>query len=129
MVNVYGPRRQSVCKIYGYEILLGLGMTKTQAGYAIGPLLVKPDRVAELIQFLNISQGSSQLIGLTIASAIFQSISFRRLKAVLAGADYPNREIQATLAGARSEVLETITPELHARCINFIVQSIQSNWV
>ena len=115
--------------IYGYAILLGLGMTTTQAGYAVGPLLVKPDRVAELIQFLNISQGSSQLIGLTLASSIFQSLTFPRLKTVLAGTDYPDSEIQAALAGARSTVLETATPELRARSIDAIVQSIKSDWV
>lgn len=46
-------------KIYGYSMFLGLGMTTTQAGYAVGAQLVKPERGAELIQFLNISQGSS----------------------------------------------------------------------
>lgn len=116
-------------KIYGYAILLGLGMTTTQAGYAIGPLLVKPDRVAELIQFLNISQGSSQLIGLTLASAIFQSLTFPRLKTALAGTGYHDSEIQAALAGARSTILESVTPELRARCIDVIVQSIQNDWV
>ena len=70
--------------LYGYGIILGLGMTTTQAGYAVGPLLVKLDQVAELIQVLNVSQGSSQLIGSTLASAIFQSLTFPRLKAVLA---------------------------------------------
>lgn len=115
--------------IYGYAILLGIGMTTTQAGYAVGPLLVKPDRVAELIQFLNISQGSSQLIGLTIASALFQSLTFPRLKTVLAETDYLDSEIQAALAGARSTVLATTTPELRARCIDVIVQSIRSDWV
>ena len=116
-------------KIYVYGIILGLGMTTTQAGYAIGPLLVKPGRVAELIQFLNISQGSSQLIGLTLASAIFQNLTFRRLKTVLAGTGYPDSEIRAALAGARSTILRTATSELRARCIDVIVQGIQMDWV
>ena len=115
--------------IYGYAILLGLGMTTTQAGYAVGPLLVKPDRVAEVIQFLNISQGQSQLIGLTIASAIFQSITFSSLKTVLAGTGYPDSEIQAAIAGAKSTVLQTTTPELRAQCIDVIVRSIDDAWV
>jgi MFS family permease len=118
-----------VTHIYGYAILLGLGMTTTQAGYAVGPLRVKPDRVAEVIQFLNISQGQSQLIGLTIASAIFQSITFSRLKTVLAGTGYPDSEIQAAIAGAKSTVLQTTTPELRAQCIDVIVQSIDYAWV
>ncbi|KAL8885716.1 MAG: hypothetical protein Q9215_006470 [Flavoplaca cf. flavocitrina] len=115
--------------IYGYEILLGLGMATTQAGYAVGPLLVKADRVPEVIQFLNISQGSSQLIGLTIASALFQSMTYSGLKGVLDGTGYSNEEIQAAIAGARSTVLETASPELRARCIDVIVHSIDNAWI
>lgn len=115
--------------IYGFTILLGLGMTTTQAGYAVGPLLVAPDRVAEVIQFLNISQGQSQLIGLTIASAIFQTMTFSGLRTVLAGTGYPDSEIQAAIAGAQSTVLRTAIPELRARCIDVIVASIANIWV
>ncbi|KAB8068492.1 MFS general substrate transporter [Aspergillus leporis] len=115
--------------IYGYSILLGLGMTTTQAGYAVGPFLVKPDRVAELIQYLNISQGSSQLIGLAIASCIFQSLGFQRLKGVLAETEYSDAQIQAAIAGARSELLRNATPELRAKCVDAIVKTIGDVWV
>ncbi|KAI4161546.1 MAG: hypothetical protein L6R39_000036 [Caloplaca ligustica] len=115
--------------IYGYGVLLGLGMATTQAGYAVGPLLVKADRVPEVIQFLNISQGSSQLIGLTIASALFQSMTYSGLKGVLDGTGYSNEDIQAAIAGARSTVLETATPELRARSIDVIVHSIDRAWI
>ncbi|KAL8975228.1 MAG: hypothetical protein Q9197_000531 [Variospora fuerteventurae] len=115
--------------IYGYGVLLGLGMATTQAGYAVGPLLVKADRVPEVIQFLNISQGSSQLIGLTIASALFQSMASSGLQAVLDGTGYSNEEIQAAITGARSAVLETATPELRALCIDVIVHSIGKAWI
>jgi hypothetical protein len=115
--------------IYGYSILLGLGMTTTQAGYAVGPFFVKPDRVAELIQYLNISQGSSQLIGLAIASCIFQSLGFQRLKEVLAQTEYSDAQIQAAIAGARSELLHNATPELRAKCVDAIVKTIGDVWV
>lgn len=82
-------------------------MTTTQAGYA-GPLLVKADRVAGVIQFLNISQGQSQLIGMTIASAVFQNVTFSSSKIV----------------GTKSTLLQTTTPELRIRCINVIVGGI-----
>jgi len=115
--------------IYGYTILLGLGMTTTQAGYAIGPLLAKEDRVAEVIQFLNISQGQSQLIGLTIASSIFQNTTTSGLTKVLDGSGYSNSEIQAAIAGARSTVLQTTSPELREQCIEVIVRGINDVWV
>ncbi|GKZ26255.1 hypothetical protein AbraIFM66951_004443 [Aspergillus brasiliensis] len=117
--------------IYGYSILLGLGMTTTQAGYAVGPFFVPPDRVAELIQYLNISQGSSQLIGLAIASCIFQSLGFQRLKEVLLAQTeyYSDAQIQAAIAGARSELLHNATPELRAKCVDAIVKTIGDVWV
>ena len=118
-----------IAHIYGFTILLGLGMTTTQAGYAVGPLLVKPDRVPEVIQFLNISQGQSQLIGLTVASAIFQSVTFSGLKDVLVGTGYSDRDIQAAIAGAKSTVLQTTTPAIRARCIDVIVRSIEDVWL
>ncbi|KAF4627040.1 hypothetical protein G7Y89_g11116 [Cudoniella acicularis] len=119
----------SSSNIYGYAVMLGLGMTTTQAGYAVAPLLVKPERVAEVIQFLNISQGQSQLIGLAIASSIFQSLTLKGLKEVLEGTGFSDREIQAAIAGAQSAVLRDTTPELRARCLDVIVKSIGDAWV
>lgn len=119
----------SARNIYGYAVLLGIGMATTQAGYAVAPCLVKAERVPEVIQFLNISQGQSQLIGLTIASAIFQSITYSNLKRVLAGTGYPDSEIQAAIAGAKSTVLETATPKLRQQCLDVIVHSIDNVWV
>ncbi|KAK7737327.1 hypothetical protein SLS53_006630 [Cytospora paraplurivora] len=74
-----------VANLYGYIVLLGLGMATSQAGYAVGTHLVPKERAAELLQFLNISQGQSQLIGLVIASAVFQTQAFDGLKAILGG--------------------------------------------
>ena len=115
--------------IYGYAVLLGLGMATTQAGYAVGPLLVKPERVAEVIQFLNISQGQSQLIGLAVASSIFQSVTFDGLKQVLAGTGYSDSEIQAAIAGAQSAVLRDTNLDLRVRVYEVIVGSISDAWV
>ncbi|KAI6087410.1 MFS general substrate transporter [Hypoxylon rubiginosum] len=118
----------SNANIAGYIVLLGLGMTTTQAGYAVGNLLVKPKRASELIQFLNISQGSSQLIGLAVASAIFQTKAFEGVQQVL-GPGYTNTQIQAAIAGARSEILTNATPEIRDQCINVLVSVISDLWV
>ncbi|KAL8794639.1 MAG: hypothetical protein Q9195_002835 [Heterodermia aff. obscurata] len=119
----------SAAHMYGYTVILGIGMATAQAGYAVAPVLVKRDRLPEAIQFLNISQGQSQLIGLAIGSAIFQSRTYSGLKRVLAGSDYSDSEIQAAIAGAKSTVLETATPKLREQCIDVIVHSIDSVWV
>lgn len=114
--------------IIGASVILGLGMMTSQAGYAVGNLLVVPSRRSELIQFLNISQGQSQLIGLVIASAIFQTRTFAGLQAIL-GDDHSEGEIRAALSGARSEVLQNASEEVREECIEVIVQSIGEAWI
>lgn len=118
-----------LAKIYGYTILLGVGSMTSQAGYAVGNRIVGAARAAELIQFLNISQGSSQLIGLAIASAVFQTQAFGGLKSVLGSLGYNDQEIQAAMAGARSDVLERVSPEVRKQCLAIIVHSISKCWV
>ncbi|OTA91149.1 hypothetical protein M434DRAFT_22550 [Hypoxylon sp. CO27-5] len=113
----------SNANIAGYTVLLGLGMTTSQAGYAVGNLLVEPKRASELIQFLNISQGSSQLIELAVASAIFQTNAFKGIQQVL-GPGYTGSQIQAAIAGARSEVLTNAPPEIRDQCINVLLSVI-----
>ncbi|KAL5045993.1 hypothetical protein BDW71DRAFT_207675 [Aspergillus fruticulosus] len=74
--------------VYGYSILSGVWDDDHAGWYAVGPALVQPDRVEELIQYLNISRGSNQMIGLTIASCIFQNLGFQRRQAVLGETGY-----------------------------------------
>lgn len=118
-----------VARIYGFSVLMGLGMTTTQAGYALGPLLVRAERVAEVIQYMNISQGSSQLIGLAIGSGIFQSVGFAQLKDVLRDTQYFDTQIQAAIMGAHSELLQSVSPQLRMQCIDAIVKAMDDVWV
>lgn len=116
-------------KIYGYSILFGVGMTTTNAAYAVAPTLVAPDRVAESLQFVNISQGQSLLLGLTIASAIFQSFTFDRLSDLLAGTGASKAEIQGAVAGAKSRLLQDLPPELRTKALGVIVESIDNVYI
>lgn len=127
---MYTVRRDtSAANIYGYTVLLGLGMTTSQAGYAVGNMLVKPNRAAEMIQFLNISQGQSQVIALAVASAIFQTKTFAGLQKALAGYGFSDSEIRAAIAGAKSQVLQSVTQEVRDRCVDVIVETISSIWI
>ncbi|KAI0877922.1 major facilitator superfamily domain-containing protein [Hypoxylon argillaceum] len=114
--------------LIGYAILLGVGMTTSQAAYAIGNQLVEPARAAELIQYINISQGSSQLIGLAIASAIFQTQSFDGTRRIL-GPEYSDADIQAAIAGARSDILTSVPPATRDAVIDVIVDAISKVWI
>ncbi|EED13368.1 conserved hypothetical protein [Talaromyces stipitatus ATCC 10500] len=115
--------------IYGFSIVLGLGMATTQAGYAVGPTLVSPDRVAECIQFLNYGQGQSQLLGLAIASAIFQSLTSNGLLSLLEPHGYAESDILSAIAGAQSGFLQTLPSDLRTRALEVIVHSIDSIYI
>lgn len=114
--------------LIGYAILLGIGMTTSQAPYAIGNQLVEPARAADLIQFINISQGSSQLIGLAVASVIFQTQSFAGIRRIL-GPEYSGDDIQAAIAGARSDLLTAVDPATRDAVIDVIVTAISRVWI
>ncbi|KAJ4326995.1 hypothetical protein N0V84_002608 [Fusarium piperis] len=114
---------------YGFSALLGFGLTVSQAGYAVAARIVKPDRLAESIQFLNISQGKSQMLGLAIASSIFQSRAFDGMNKVLQGQGFTTEEIRAAIAGSQSKILGTISPELRRRCLDVLVKTISEIWV
>lgn len=118
-----------VSHTYGFSVLLGFGLTVSQAGYALAPHLVKADRVPEVIQFLNISQGQSQMFGLAIASAIFQNEAFKRINEVLEGQGYPESEIRAAVAGSQSELLQNAGDELRQRMLGAIVDTIQLEYI
>ena len=115
--------------IIGYSILLGIGQVTSMAPYDLVTMLVPRDRIPEAIQFLNISQGSSQLIGLAVASLIFQTGTFSGLKHVLADMGYSDGEIRTAVAGARSTILQEVTPELRDRAIGVIVHNIDNVWL
>ncbi|KAI1158479.1 MFS general substrate transporter [Nemania serpens] len=114
--------------LIGYTILLGIGMTTSQAAYAIGNQLVDPSRAAELIQYINVAQGSSQLIGLAIASVVFQTQSYDGVRRTL-GPNYTDDDIQAAIGGARSDILSHVAPETRDAIIDVIVDAINKVWI
>ena len=119
----------SPSNVYGYSILMGLGMTTTQAAYAVGPTIVSPDRVAECLQFMNIGQGQSQLLGLAIASAIFQSKTLNGLTAILGNKGYSHADIQGAVAGAQSTLMDRLPQALKTEALEVIVHSISDVYV
>ncbi|EKV04832.1 MFS transporter, putative [Penicillium digitatum] len=108
----------SPSNVHGYSILMGLGMT-----------IVTPDRVAECIQFMNIGQGQSHLLGLAIASAIFQTKTFSGLTALLGDKGYSRADIQGAIAGTQSTLMERLPPALKTAALKVIVSSISDVYV
>lgn len=114
----------SVANICGYTILLAFGTTTSQAGYALAPMMVLPNRIHEAIQFMNIAQGQSLLLGLTIASAIFQNRTFDGLRPVFSPLGYSDAEIKAAVAGAKSTLLADASPEVRLQALKIIIKAI-----
>lgn len=115
--------------VYGFSILLGLGLITSQSGYSLCAAIVEPQRIPDAMQFMNVAQGLAALLGLTIASPIFQNESFKGLKTVLANQGFSDAQVRAAIAGTRSEVLEKISPELKQKALHVIVRAIQLDWV
>ncbi|KAI3317338.1 major facilitator superfamily domain-containing protein [Xylariaceae sp. AK1471] len=110
--------------IYGYSILVGIGMVAYQAAYSVAPIKVSPDEVADAIQFINVAQNGSILIALAASNAIFQNVAFNKLVPVLTPAGYSMEDITAAIAGARSTVLQTASPEVKQAALDVLVQAI-----
>jgi hypothetical protein len=115
--------------VYGVSLLLGFGLTVSQAGYALAPYLVPVDRVPEVIEFLDIAQGQSQMLGLAIASPIFQNKAFQGVQRVLGELGYSDADIQGALAGSQSAVLEEVSPDVRVQVLDVLVEAIKAEWI
>lgn len=115
--------------IYGFSLLVGLGLVTSQSGYSLSAAIVEPHRIPDAMQFMNMAQGQAALLGLTIASPIFQNESFRGLKHLLAGSGFSDAELRAAISGSRSAVLQQISPELKRKALDVIARAIQLDWV
>ncbi|CAK7236033.1 hypothetical protein SBRCBS47491_009498 [Sporothrix bragantina] len=124
-----GPADAS--KVYGFSLLLGIGLSTSQAGYYVATHhIVKAEKVPEAIQFLNASQGTSQFLGLLIASAVFQSRAYAGIRGVLQGqGNFTESQIRGAIAGAHSELFDRLSEGLRVRCLAAIVWAIQREWI
>lgn len=118
-------------KVYGFSFLLGIGFSTSQAAYYIATHhLVEAEKVPDAIQFLNASQGSSQFLGLLIASAIFQSRAYAGIRDALEGhGNFTEDQIRGAVAGAHSQLLSELPADLRQRCLAAIVWTIQREWI
>ncbi|KAI0532780.1 major facilitator superfamily domain-containing protein [Xylaria digitata] len=115
--------------IYGYSILVGIGMVAFQAAYSVAPSKVPPEEVGDTIQFLNVGQQGSVLIALASSNAIFQNVAFNRLVPILTPDGFSTEDITAAIAGARSTVLQTASPDVREAALKVLVQAIDYVYV
>jgi len=118
------PFDTHIANIYGYTILLPLGATTSQVGYALVPMLAEANRVHEAIQSINTAQGQELLHGLAISSSIFQNRSFESLRPIFSLQGYSDVEIRGAIAGARSRLFADATLEIKREVLDVIVHAI-----
>ena len=116
--------------IYGYSVLLAIGTGGTcQAAYSVAPAKVSPARMADAIGFINSAQIGGMTIVLAISGTIFQNIAYQNIEVVVAGLGVSSVDIHAALAGVKSSVLGTTTPDVRAAVIEGIVDAIRDIWI
>jgi hypothetical protein len=96
----------SAAAIYGWSVLLALGVgLAQQAAYSVAAVKA-PDHVSDAMGFINLAQIGSVVIVLTFASLIFQNVGYHNVEAALAGLNIDGAEIRAALGGTEGGVFQ-----------------------
>ena len=119
----------SAAKVYGYQVLLGVGAGLTlQTAYTVIALKVLPSEVPAGICFINVGQIGSLTIALSIAGCIFQNVGLRELNNALAQFHFSESDLRNALGGFESVIFEDIG-EIQGIAQVAIVQTISKLWI
>lgn len=112
----------SVSSIYGYTVLIGFGVGLfAQASFSVAQAVVKPEMVPASVGFISTGQIFGITLALAIANALFLNRSEEGIQALLPNT--PSSEIQQTIAGARSELFQSLGPGVREQVLGVIVSS------
>jgi MFS family permease len=115
-------------RIYGYEVLLGLGVgSYVQAGYAVIQAVVPPTEMAHGISFAMLAQLCGIGFGLSIAGAIFINKAILGLAELLPGVSHD--ELQLAISGTSGDYFEAMPEELRSRAVNTIVDALSNVFI
>ncbi|KAI9776506.1 MAG: hypothetical protein M1839_009540 [Geoglossum umbratile] len=118
----------STSKIYGYEVLLGVGTgAYIQAGYAVIQAVVDPADMYYAISFMMIAQIGGICLALSICSAVFVNTAKNALIPILPGV--PITEIQNAISGTSSAFFNSLSPDVKAQALSVVVHSLQKGFI
>lgn len=118
----------STAAVYGYTILIGFGVgLYGQASFAVAQAVVGPEMVSSAVGFITCAQVSGVTIALAIANSLFLNGSQDKIAELLP--DVPLSDIQAAIAGAGSEFVASLSPELQTGVLNAIVDSMSKTYL
>jgi hypothetical protein len=129
---MYGllDRKTSDGAIYGFSVIIAIGTGATcQAAYSVAPAKVSPARMADAVGFINSAQIGSMTISLAISGTIFQNIAYQHIEEAVEGLGFSPADIHAAIAGVRSSILSTTSPEVRIAVIEGIINAIRDIWI
>lgn len=116
-------------KIYGYQVLLGIGAGLTlQTAYTLIALKVQPGEVSAGICFINVGQIGSLTIALSIAGCIFQNDGFRELSKALRQFHFSDSDLRNALSGFESAIFAD-DGEILGIALAAIVRTVSKIWI
>ncbi|KLJ06592.1 hypothetical protein EMPG_17906 [Blastomyces silverae] len=120
-------RDTPLSRVYGYTVLIGAGVGMfLQASFSVTQAVVDQENVAPAIGFITLAQFVGITIALALANAILLNASQSQIQAILP--DVAGADIQAAILGARSGLVQTLSPDLKLRVLDAIVSAIDKTY-
>jgi predicted MFS family arabinose efflux permease len=108
--------------IYGYTVLIGFGVGLfAQASFSVAQAVVKHEMIPAAVGFISTAQIFGITIALAIANAVFLNRCEHGIRALLP--DTTSSEIQRTIAGARSDLFQDLSPAVREQVLGVIAKS------
>ncbi|KAL8654818.1 MAG: hypothetical protein Q9210_001276 [Variospora velana] len=118
----------STAKIYGYEVLLGIGTgAYIQAGYGVIQAIIEPAKMAYAISFIMLAQLLGIALGLSISGAVFLNKAISGLSNVLP--DVSRDEIQNAVLGVSGDLFGILPADVRRNATNAIVNAIDKTYI
>lgn len=118
----------STSRVYGFTVLLGAGVGMfLQASFSVAQAVVNPENIAPAIAFITLAQFVGITLSLAIANAVLLNASQAKIQQILP--DVPPADIQAAILGARSSLVQSLSPDLKTRVLGAIVSAIDKTYI
>ncbi|KAN0098976.1 MFS general substrate transporter [Hyaloscypha variabilis] len=118
----------SISRVYGYSVIIGLGTGMfAQASFSVAQAIVEPHLIASAVGFITCAQVSGVTIALAIANSVFLNKSQTGIEAILPGV--PVAEIQAAIAGAGSQFVDSLSATVKLEVLEAIVSAMSKTYI
>ncbi|RWA11891.1 hypothetical protein EKO27_g3189 [Xylaria grammica] len=118
----------SDARIYGYTVILGLGVGMyLQGSFSVAQAVVSPEDIPPAIGFLTLAQFLGITIALAIANAVYLNDSTQRIAEL---APFLTQEqIELAVQGTSSGILNGLTADVRAAVLDVIASAISKTYV